>query len=641
MQNPVAWPVCALLAALVGGAVLASAWLCDDALVTLRHVENLVAGDGFRWNVLDRAQTAAHPLWILLLAAVHALRGGELYFTTIGVGVALTTVAVFTLTRRAGSVAAAVGVVGVAALGSRAFVEFGTGGLENPLVYALLALYLRDWIALAGSRRLRRLVLTGALLGLARQDVGLLILPSTLAAMAGLGMRAILRAIWPGAAIVGAWCAFALVYFGTIVPTPAFGKVVAADVERTELIAQGLRYFGYSLLHDPVTIAVIAAAIVAGCFRPAVAKSTLALGVLLQVLYVVAVGGDFMAGRFFTAAFVVAVFTLARALPGRAAWLAAALLAIAAVLPGLPPWARGTPTQADYRIDHGIGNERAYYAAMLGLWSPTRIVPRHGLHGALFAGRSRPAVVLMTTAGAGLVAGPNVHVVEPYLCDPLLARLPLEDPHDWRIGHFKRRIPEGYLETLATGSNRIRDAALAEYWDALEVVLRAPLFAAERWRVLWRFWTGGYDPLLARYIASGYMPPPRIELSLAELAATAGASIGTLWYDADCVVVREGGVRLRRGDVAAARPVGTVRLLIDGGGAGTLTFRRGGEVLGEVELAVTAGFPGGARWFPFAVPAAAREFDAIDLTLRCAEPGIEPKLYTLPVLALLGVELSE
>ena len=95
------------------------------------------------------------------------------------------------------------------------------------------------------------------------------------------------------------------------------------------------------------------------------------------------------------------------------------------------------------------------------------------------------------------------------------------------------------------------------------------------------------------------------------------------------------------GDVAAARPVGTVRLLIDGGGAGTLTFRRGGEVLGEVELAVTAGFPGGARWFPFAVPAAAREFDAIDLTLRCAEPGIEPKLYTLPVLALLGVELSE
>jgi arabinofuranosyltransferase len=47
-------------------------------------------------------------------------------------------------------------------------------------------------------------------------------------------------------------------------------------------------------------------------------------------------------------------------------------------------------------------------------------------------------------------------------------------------------VPEGYLETLATGHNQIADASLAALWDDLARVTRDPLFTAARWRAILR-----------------------------------------------------------------------------------------------------------------------------------------------------------
>ncbi|MCR9247984.1 MAG: hypothetical protein NXI31_23380 [bacterium] len=644
MRPTLAWPLGLLIAALVGAATFAVAWICDDALVTLRHVENLAAGDGFCWNVADRAQTATHPLWILLLAGVRCF-SGEPFFTTMVVGVVFTTFGALLLARHAGGPVAAVGIVGVALLGSRAFVEFGTGGLENPFVYALLAGYLHVWTVSKGARRLRRLALVGALLGLARQDVGLLIFPSGFWAMRGLSWREIVAAIWPGLLLVLMWCGFALIYFGTLMPTPAYGKVVAADVDSMALFTQGLRYFADVLARDPLTITVLVLAIVAGFWRPSGDHTPLAIGVLLQVLYALKVGGDFMSGRFFTAAFVVAVFVLGTRVRGVFTWPVIVLLVATTFAPGLPPWARDIPQPSEARIEHGIGNERAYYAATLAWHSPTLAAPKHGEHGAVFAARERPAVLIATTAGAyGFLGGRHVHVVEPFLCDPLLMRLPLHDPNDWRIGHFKRRIPEGYLETLASGENRIVHPALAKYWDALRIVLREPVFSGQRWRTLFGFWAGEYDGLLARYVADGYLPPPLIERRFDELSAT--VKLGTPWFDADCVVVREGGLRLHRGAGRSgsgdpnAAPAKRLRLLVDGGGSGHVIFRRDGEEVARAPLVVADRFLGGARWIGIELPENAREFDAVDVRLATSDPRIEAKVFTLPVFAVLGVDLG-
>ena len=50
--------------ALYAFVVLQSAWLCDDAYITYRTVDNFVSGLGLRWNPIERVQAYTHPLWM-------------------------------------------------------------------------------------------------------------------------------------------------------------------------------------------------------------------------------------------------------------------------------------------------------------------------------------------------------------------------------------------------------------------------------------------------------------------------------------------------------------------------------------------------------------------------------------------------
>ena len=61
---------CALL--LIAGIVHAG-WMCEDAFITLRTVDNWVNGFGLRWNVAERVQSYTHPLWMLCLTPVYWL----------------------------------------------------------------------------------------------------------------------------------------------------------------------------------------------------------------------------------------------------------------------------------------------------------------------------------------------------------------------------------------------------------------------------------------------------------------------------------------------------------------------------------------------------------------------------------------
>lgn len=56
-----------------------TAWLCDDAYITLRTVSNFVAGFGPRFNVAERVQAFTHPLWFLLETPVFALSRENFY----------------------------------------------------------------------------------------------------------------------------------------------------------------------------------------------------------------------------------------------------------------------------------------------------------------------------------------------------------------------------------------------------------------------------------------------------------------------------------------------------------------------------------------------------------------------------------
>ena len=68
--------------------VLKTAWLADDALITLRVAANWLQGFGPVWNVGERVQVYTHPLWLLVLAAASGVTQ-EYYFTTLAVSLAL------------------------------------------------------------------------------------------------------------------------------------------------------------------------------------------------------------------------------------------------------------------------------------------------------------------------------------------------------------------------------------------------------------------------------------------------------------------------------------------------------------------------------------------------------------------------
>ena len=62
--------------------VLRRAWLCDDAYITFRTVDNFVNGYGLTWNVGERVQAYTNPLWMFVVSVVFTFTR-EIYFTSI------------------------------------------------------------------------------------------------------------------------------------------------------------------------------------------------------------------------------------------------------------------------------------------------------------------------------------------------------------------------------------------------------------------------------------------------------------------------------------------------------------------------------------------------------------------------------
>ena len=561
------------------------AWLGDDAYITLRSVENWASGNGLRWNPTDRVQTYTHPLWMAVLT-LGRWGTGEVYFTTLSISLCLSLGAAAWLLLRARS-AATVALTALVLLGSRAFCDYTTSGLETPLTFALLAAFVAN--ALGDRPPLQRYtvaVLLANLLTLNRMDLALVCLPAVLAAMRGVPLRAVVvRGALMSTPFLG-WLAFAGLYYGSPFPVTAHAKAFGVGIPSAELFEQGVRYVLHTLGSDPVTFSVA----IAGSVALLISRRTrwLALGGLLYVAYFVKVGGGFMQGRFFLPPFFVA-------LAGAAPWLArmssrASITASLAVLgvtfaAGPPSWA-GAPSgdtpldEATIEAQHGIVDERRMYYRELGLLSATRRAPAFGQleHYAFPEGREELWWLLNGAVGvSGYQAGADGHIVDPLLCDPLIARLPARDPARWRIGHVLRRIPEGYWESLRDDDNRIHHPGLRRYYEALRSLTRDPVFDGGRLAALWDMARGVYDDDFRAFVAEDYYEPPRVEVDVAALAHELPA--GAFWFDEPAVkVVYGGGLEVRLPSPRAA-----ARLDVQVLGICQFRFRfvRDGQVVGD------------------------------------------------------------
>lgn len=509
-------------------AVVVTAWLSDDAFISFRCAINLVEGRGFTFNPGVRAQAFTNPLWTLLFAGAYAFTG-EVYYTAIGLSLITVAAALFGLSRGASSWQGAALALTLLTL-SRAFVEHSTSGLETGMSCALLALWASrreadgptPWLAVS-------------LLLLNRMDLALIVAP-TMAMWLWTRRhtpRAAAAAVGLGLAPFALWELFAVVYYGFPFPNTAYAKL-GGGVEATQLWASGLFYLLNTLRLDPVTGVGLLFGPIAALTVGARRDRWLAVGALLYVVYVLRVGGDFMSGRLFVPPLFVAASLLSR-LPQPT--LATQSLISVVVLGALAPWRpfvesgirpgealKKESDRALFLDANQITDERGYYFQSTALITATRgePMPRRALVAKGEAlrrqversGGGRHVAVRNALGLQGWAAGPSVHLVDTFgLADPLLARLPAA--RFWRVGHVERVVPEGYIETLRTGKNRLTDKDLAEYYERLSLVVSGPLWSGARLKEILRFNVGGNDALIN---ADLYKRPPTQTLALSALS---------------------------------------------------------------------------------------------------------------------------
>ena len=484
-----------------------SAWLSDDAYITFRTVMNAIGGYGLRWNVADRVQTFTHPLWMLVMLAASFITR-DVYFTSLAISIALSVAVVAIVTGRLASslpmALAAVAIFGV----SKSFVEYSTSGLENALTHCLLAcFFLAQLSALIGRRRIFVLSLVTSLLMLNRLDTGLLVLP-----MFGVELwRTRPSRPWASAAVgmlpLAAWEIFSIVYYGFPFPNTAYAKL-GPGVPRGELLYQGALYLLDSISNDPITLLVILVAVSsAWALRR---EWTASAGIFLYVAYVVWVGGDFMSGRFLSAPLLCSVIQICRqpvATRFNRAWLLAMVAILLVGIGGPRPTIATDTTFGDIAADEAIPpshvtDERRYYYKSTGLLKlEVHVKPPD--HRWMHIGEEdrREHLQVATTDAAGFVgfgAGPSVRLIDRWgLGDALIARLPAEVP--WQIGHFSRRVPAGYEETLIKKINVIRDPGVAAFYDKLRIITEEPVWSRERFKTIAAMNLGRYNHYISSY----------------------------------------------------------------------------------------------------------------------------------------------
>jgi hypothetical protein len=301
-----------LLAALPALALLVAqcAWLphfvSDDAFISLRYVERLLAGDGLTWTDGERVEGYSNLLWVLGVAGLHGGLGVGVDLVAaarlLGFGcgaAALVVLACAGAPRDLPSLARAA-VAPLLVASAQATLGWTQAGLEGPLVLLLLALGFAS-LAAAHDRdgppaqwstaTLLRLGAPFALACWTRPDAPLWVFVAGLALAAGArSLRVALALGAPAALAVAAQLAFRRAYYGDTVPNTAHVKAEFAPAAWPA----GFDYVGSAIAAHPGSF--VAAALAAVALWRAPARRPLLGALLLPVvawlLYLASVGGD-------------------------------------------------------------------------------------------------------------------------------------------------------------------------------------------------------------------------------------------------------------------------------------------------------------------------------------------------------------
>ncbi len=485
------------MCALVGWAFVRTAAVTEDAFITFRVIDNALNGYGLVWNVGERVQPYTHPLWALLLLVFTAL-SGDIFQTSLVLSLLLTLGCVTLIARYSLGVWTALWAV-LALLLSEAFIEYSGAALENALAHALIAGLVVAWRLYPPelARRAWIAALCGGMLVITRHDFAVLVAPAMLVLFARSQGRSRWAVLVAGALPLVLWSVFSLVYYGTIWPNSAYAKL-NNGMSLAESLAASEVYFRDVITFDAVTALVIVVAALRASLHSKWQMRSLALGLVLYLVYLGTAGGDYMGGRLFSTPFVMAATILALNVRLRWWWNAPLWIVVTLALGLQRGWmVRDVHPRAEVRKM----SQHAWMFPFTGWTSTQRVANFRSMPWAeqgLKAKAEKHAVIAKCAVGLyGFNAGPSVFIVDPLaIADGFLSRLPSKKPA--YPGHYERAFPAGYLETVTSGKNQLNDPALKTLYEQTQLLSRAPLFDAARWQAIWALNTGGNRGLVGQ-----------------------------------------------------------------------------------------------------------------------------------------------
>jgi arabinofuranosyltransferase len=520
--------------------LLRTAWLCDDAYITFRTVDNFINGHGLTWNIAERVQSFTHPLWMFVMSFCYFITR-EIYWTCLIISVCISILTAYLFAKNtAGSLISVVFGISILIL-SKSFMDYSTSGLENPLTFLILILFFISFTKQTfDEKHVLELSLLACLGILNRLDTGLFFFPVLIHALIRFRKIRGILLIFAAFSPFFAWEIFSLIYYGFPVPNTAFAKL-STGINRNEYLNQGFAYFKNSFLKDPITPVTIFSAIILAVFYKARKFISIIAGVILYLGYILWIGGDFMSGRFFAAPLLVSVATLADRdfyIDRKIILLVPTLIVILGFsVPTVPLFSgRDFGSKRENLSDEmGIANERAFYFPMTGMFNGLPFFEKPKAQFIDTGKNSRdtdnPILVGGAVGFVGFYTGPNTYFVDYHgLGDPLLSHVPMvdEDPlysifcqktlnkecrTKWRIGHFLRRIPDGYLVSVLSGENRLKDPALKAFYEKVRMITRGDIFDLDRFAEVINMNLGRYESLLKEYKDyRKYDPPDFLEV---------------------------------------------------------------------------------------------------------------------------------
>ena len=503
------------------------AWQSDDSYHAYIMAKNLVDGNGFVYNIGQRATATTCPLFTLVVAAGYFVIR-DMFFVSLLINIVFSSLAFSILIRDFAKTKEQVVFCLLVLIGSVSFVSYTTSGLENSMLFFLAACFMKIYLKHEryNAKNMFILAVLVALIAMTRMDAVLIFVPMALyvylvkrdevsfGKAVGLGIAGLLPFVF--------WELFATFYYGFPFPNTAYVKL-GTDIAVKDYIVRGIRYYLNACVCDPIVLIVPLFGFIAAVIVRKAQYIACMAGPLIYGIYLLYIGGDFMMGRHFTVMFFVSVLCYMDiknrefSERGRGArFHRGFVIAVAAVLIyGCTSNVIKDQFLFGRTFGSPISDERAGYFSTSSLFNNIYSLIKTGDLCIRSTWNENGVTELrnMGSSGGILENAPGItkyynndlYLNDLYaLGDPYLAHLPAVKEDGWRIGHMWRQAPLGYINMVRYGldSSSIVNEDARMYYDVIDEITRADLFDRERIRKVIDINLGRYDYLVENYKAT-------------------------------------------------------------------------------------------------------------------------------------------